>query len=244
VSEEGLRFPAFVPERHFIKPFPIPKDHLIYVGVDLGSGLNNHPASIVFIAVNPDFTKGYIFKGWRGNDVETSAGDVMDKFMQMKGALKPVCQVYDHASKEFGIIASRIGEPFERADKSRDLGTHTVNTLFKNDMLFIFDIEELQPLGGEFLRLRHNAIKRKAKDDFIDSTVYGLMHVHWDWSCIVPADYTAKQGEEEKKDPERPLTPKELAIKEINDRRAAFDAPKPVSDIDEEVLFWNDFSNN
>jgi hypothetical protein len=247
VNEVGIRYSSFDADRHFIPPFKIPDDYFIYAGVDMGSGGHNHPASISFLAVHPDGGKGYIFKGWRGDGIgDTTAGDVMDKFLQLKGSLKPVMQVYDHASREFAIIAQRLNEPFSHAEKSRELGTQTINTLFKNDMLFIFDDDpELQKLGSEFMNLRWDTHKSKAKDDFIDSARFAIVKVQWDWSKIV-GDEIKKIGQDLPTVPDKPLTKDELLAEEIRLRRSAFDPPKGTDwgDLEEDLSFWNQFAGN
>jgi hypothetical protein len=242
VQEEGIRYPSFDVDRHIMKPFTVTDKFHIYAGVDIGSGGVNHPASISFLAVESDMSKGYIFKGWRGDGVgDTASSDIMEKFLQLKASHRPVAQVFDHSAKEFGILASRIGEPFLKADKSRELGTQTINTLFKNNMLFIFDDDpELQKLVTEFLNLRHDHLKSNAKDDFIDSARFAIMQVPWDWSKLV-GDEIKKLGQDLPTVPDKPMTNDEILADEIRRRRAAFDEPKTDDwgDIEDDIAFWN-----
>lgn len=247
VHEEGIRYTNFDVDRHVIPPFPITDKYLVYAGVDIGSGGINHPSSIIFVAVETNMSKGYVFKGWRGDNVgDTASSDVMDMFLQLKGRHKPVSQVYDHSAKEFGILASRIGEPFLRAEKSQELGSQTINTLFKNNMLYIFDDDpELQKLVTELLNLRHDHSKSKAKDDLCDGLRFCCMQVPWDWSTIVSED-TIKMGQDLPTPTEVPPTKDEILAEEIRLRRAAFDEPKggDWGEVDEDIAFWNERSGS
>lgn len=243
VNEEGIKFSAFDPDLHMVKPFPIGPEYLIYSGIDIGSGLGNHPAAITFIAVAPMMNKFYVIRGWRGDNVETTASDIMDKYLQLRGGLRPICQVYDWSSREFGIIASRIGEPFMRADKSRELGAETINTLFKNGMGYIFDIDELQPLAGELINLRNSTNKTVSKDDAVDSFRYAIMQIPFDWSCIVSPEM-AKLQEDPKPQAVLPLTPQEVMAAEIEARRGVFKKQSSDTEFDEEAQFWNQLAGN
>lgn len=169
----GKKYEAFDATRHMKPKHPVPKDWLIWEGVDIGGGgedINSktHKAAICFVAVRPDFRAGRVFLGWRGDGVTTTAGDVFQKHLAMKREykLKPIRQLYDWANKDFGTIAARAGEPFEKADKGHDKGEDIINTLFKNDMLFIYEDAELAKLAGELSTLLKTTAKNKAKDDF------------------------------------------------------------------------------
>lgn len=244
IAEDTLRYSAFSPERHFIKPFPIPENYSKYAAVDPGSGGHrNHPASISFIAVSPDYTVGYVYKGWRGDGVETTASDIMAKFKELRGTDKLVGQVYDHSGRDFGIIASRIGEPFVRAEKSPQLGEESVNTLFRNNALLIFDIPELQALGTEFVTLKHNAKKQSAKDDYIDSVRYNVMQVPWDWDNLLLNEIDEKNKKLIKV---LPLSPLDLEIKQRRGEDPDGQAKDRASwhEFDDECNFWNEQYGN
>lgn len=239
VKEEGRKYGAFSPDRHLIKPFAVPHNYFIYAGVDIGSGgETGHPAAISFIAVRPDYKFGIVFRGWRGDGVSTTSGDVLEKFRELRGILKCTLQCYDGQAKDFGTIAARQGESFVKAEKGHDLGEDIINTLFKNDMLKIFDLPELQSLGGELLTLNTSTPKTKAKDDFCDSMRYGLTRIPW--------DFTAVKGFIDEKDlpePEsKPLTEAEYLALEIDARRG--NIKKKTSDnwdeFREEISYWND----
>lgn len=206
VKEQGLKFPCFSKERNYIKPFKVDGDWLIYSGVDIGSGgggestnkFTPHPAAIVFVAVRPDYKYGVVFRGWLGIDQVTTASDILIKYRQLRGNLRPIIQSYDWAGKDFATYASRLGETFTKAEKSNELGEDVLNVLLKNKMLSIFDISELEPLGTEFLTVTKETAKRFARDDFIDALRYTVTAIPWDWSAISDELVTI----EEKKDAE------------------------------------------
>ena len=192
IAEAGRKYPMFNPVRHYVKPFKIdPMEWNIYGGVDIGSGGpgSGHPAAMGMLAVAKDYKKAYIFDGCRMDDIETSSGDILDKYIEVRGSYKPIMQVYDQASKDFFIIASRSGESFSPSEKNHEIGEDIVNTLFQNDMLFIFDKPEMRKLGQELLTLMKGTPKKVAKDDFIDGAVrYPCASIPWDWSNIRDVD--------------------------------------------------------
>jgi phage terminase large subunit-like protein len=186
IKDTGKKFPTFERNKHLIKPIPIPKDWMYYSAVDIGSGgEKGHPAAIVFVAVHPEFKKGYVFRGWRGDDKkDTTSSDILLKYRILRGGLKMTEQKYDWAGKDFFVYASRLGETFMRAEKDHEHGEDVVNVLFKNNMLFIFDIPELQGLAHELESLSKDEVKRFAKDDFADALRYCVVDIPWDWSVI------------------------------------------------------------
>jgi phage terminase large subunit-like protein len=227
VMEEGRKFPTFSRKEHSRPWEPIPKDWHHYSGVDIGSGgEKGHPASIAFVAVRPDFKLGYIFRGWRGDGVETTSGDILDKYREMKGALSFALQCYDHQSADFRMVADRQGESFTKADKKADKGVDIINTLFKNRMLYVLDIPELQPLMSEFMSVRIDTPKQKAKDDFVDAARFAISQIPWDFSSIA--------GFKQEAAIVRPKTLSEL-------RRESFlDTKSQELSIEEEMRAWNE----
>lgn len=190
---KGRKYPTFDMKKHHKGSGPIPHDWEIYAAVDLGSGgEGNHPAAIVFIAVNPEHTLGRVFKAWRGDGVVTSAGDVFLKFLEMKAEIgRPItAQWYDFGGKDFDIISTRAGDGFIKADKSHDRGEHVVNTVFKFGMLTIDDSdEELRKLAIELSMLPKDGPRKKKKDDLSDACRYCCVGIPWDFSKItLPAE--------------------------------------------------------
>lgn len=241
VSKEGRAYPTYIPDKHFIKPVEIPLDWKIYSAIDNGSGKGAHPAGIVFIAVRPDFQKAYVFKCWRGDDVVTTAGDIIEKWKEMQRGFHITQSWYDWEAKDLKTIAERQGENLTIADKSRDKGQQILNTLFKNNMLFVFDDEDGQgaKLSGELVGLKENANKNKAKDDLIDPTRYCVIGIPWDWSII------AKNMTEEEviaaKIKARPLTEKELLEQQIKERRGEISRnSEPWDEFYQDFDEWND----
>lgn len=244
VTEIGRIYSAFEPEKHYVPQFTLKSEHRIYSGVDIGSGGSAHPAAIVFIAVEPDFKKGTIFRGWRGDGEQTTMGDILEKYKKLRGGLSVIGQAYDFAAKDFAVIAQRTGEIFVKAEKSHDIGEGLVNTLFRNNKLFIVDTDELRKLGAELLSLHKQAQKTKSKDDFCDALRYAVTMPPWDLTDIGGVD----DGKIEKEVEDRALTKEELIALELKERRAGFaskeKADEDWSELEDDFNFWNDQYGN
>ncbi len=238
VADDGRKYESFDMKTHMVRGVPIPEGWYIYAGVDIGSGgETGHRSAITFIAVQPDFRRAYAFLGWRSEGEDTTASDVVQKFIKLKAdnKLNMTCQYYDWQCKDFFTIASRMGEPFVPADKNHARGEQILNVLFKNNMLTIFEDKELQKLGSELATLRVETPKTKAKDDFADSLRYGVTKIPWDWSCITgakPYDYEA---------PEEQMSD---VARQIKERRAEFETRKEENRIESEFEEWNALYGN
>lgn len=235
---EGRKYESFDLKRHVKQKHKIPKEWLIYTGVDIGSGTGGkggHPSAIVFVGVRPDFRAARVFLGWRGDNTVTTAGDVVEKYISMikENNIVTAQRFYDYASKDFNEIATRMGYPFEKAEKHHDVGENTLNTLFKNDMLFIYDDPELSKLASELATLRKDQNKDTAQDDFIDALRYACAKIPWDWNAI-----TGTPVEQDEK-PEEPMN---ATQREIHERRKAFsdDINRENKRIEDEFSEWNE----
>lgn len=227
VTEEGRSYYAFEFDKH-VKKKPDTTGWLIYSSVDYGSGKDvdqkaknkkNHPSAITFLAVRPDYKKGVIFKSWRGDDVKTTAGDVFNKHQELSAHMRITQSVYDPGAPDFGTIAERNSTPFNKANKSRDLGEDLVNTLFKYDMLTICDeCPESLKLAGELmgLMISNQQSDHKRDDDLSDSLRYNCMQVPWDLSVV---DDKMKEKLEAVPSTPRPLTDEEHMAIQIKMRR-------------------------
>lgn len=188
VMAEGRRYPSFNRAKN-VKPAlapPLP-DWLIYAGVDLGSGTDRgHPSAITFVAVRPDFKFARVFRHWNGKGQMTTAADVFQKFLELRGSLRCVSQCYDYSARDFGTIAQRAGEAFIQAKKDRELGDNILNSLFKNEMLVIDEIDENQQLIREVERANDRDRKTTALDDSVDSARYACAPIPFDWSGLNP----------------------------------------------------------
>lgn len=182
----GKKFEAFRRERNVIPQHPLPKNWLVYSGVDYGSGgESGHPAAMVFVGVSPDLKMGRVFRARRMDGVLTTAQDVLDEYIRVRGTLTPILQTYDWASKDFHTFATRRGIPFQKAEKDQDWGVGTLNTLFKSGMLKVMEGDpELEKLITELLTVKASTLKRDAADDLADSLRYAIMAVPWDWSAL------------------------------------------------------------
>ncbi len=198
VLDADLKYEGFSRTRNVKPDHKLPPNWLVYSGVDIGSGgSKSHPAAIVFVGVKPDFTEGRVFLGWRGDGVETTAADILQKYRILRGPMKPVLQSYDWAAKDFFTIASRIGESFQPAEKSTEIGEQTLNSLFKNGMLSIYESYELMKLVNELMSLKRSTHKQHAKDDMVDALRYAVAKVPWDFSYIAGRGKVAPQKPEE-----------------------------------------------
>ena len=239
VVDEGLVLSEFNASKHMIPPHKIDKSWMIYSGVDIGSGgKSGHKGAFIFIAVNPEYTKGVVFRGWKGNTTETTtAADILEKYRNKRGNLRMTAQYYDWASKDFYTFATRAGENFSKANKDHKLGWDTFNTLLKLGMLQFFDIDELQPVKYEANTLTHEKllIKRVADDDILDATRYVITSIPWDISKIVK-EYM--EPEDEKK-PEVIKSETEIRREMVfgNDKE---DGEAFFENVEDELSEWGD----
>lgn len=237
IKDEGLKYPQFDVKKHKVEGHHLPKGWNVYAGVDYGSGgAKGHPAAICFVGVSPDFQKGRVFLAWRGDGIPTTAGDVVLKYIEMKTEhkIKDVAAVYyDQGCRDLYEIADRMGEPFEPAEKSHEIGVPILNSLFKHDMLLLYDHVETRKLATELSSIDVETAKNKAKDDLADALRYACSKVGWDFSAI------AVQAEDREKPAEKTKTPMEI---ELDERRAAFDKPNPdeTQSFDDECEMWNE----
>lgn len=235
VMEGGRKYPQFDIKRHVREPKELPPGWLVYAGLDYGSGgPKGHPSAIVFVGVHPDMRQARVFLGWRGDGVETTAGDLVQKYIELRTLhkLDVVAAFYDYSSKDMQTIASRMNEPLQKAEKHHEVGEQVLNTLFKHDMLTIDNTEELSKLAREIASLRKDTDKRKAKDDFADALRYAVVKIPFDFSMITgekPAGWKA---------PEPKKTPMQLQLEE---RRRAFDEERMEYDrVEEEFAEANE----
>lgn len=241
VLSSGLKYPGFSQDKNVVPPLPLEtyKSWHIYAGVDIGSGSDassenpiGHPSAITFIAVRPDFKYGRVFRGWIGDDVETSAGDVFNKYLELSADLNVTQQFYDYASKDFLIISQRAGASFEPAEKARDAGEIALNTLFKNGMLDIDDIPELQQLVRELVSL--NKQKRRG-DDFSDSLRYACVRIPWNFVAITEFNLRNVQPTA------RPVDNRSQLDIQRDERRKMLQSIEGLNELyEEEIAAWNE----
>lgn len=196
------KYPTFDIQKHVTGGGYLPRDYSIYAAVDLGSGgEGNHPAAIVFVGVHPKMHSGRVFKAWRGDGVITSAGDVFNKFLEMKAEIgRPItAQYYDFGGKDFDIISTRAGEPFIKAEKSHEKGEHVVNTVFKFGMLTIDEgDEQLRKLAMELATIPKDGPRKKIADDLADCLRYVSCGIPWDFTKILPKEETQEEPDDQK----------------------------------------------
>jgi len=226
VAETGLMYETFERKRHYLAKHPLPPTWRIYAGVDIGSGGDSgHPAAIVFISVSPDLRQMRVVDCWRGDKILTTSSDILSKYQELKhtNRFTSVMAYYDYASKDFGTIASRVGESFLMADKSHDTGEAVINVLFRHDMMKVFHGPEQDKLVTELLTLRKGS--KKQKNDLTDALRYAVSKIPIDWSVL-----------------EAPPTIEEAApMSEQAIRRQAFNITgRSEDDVNAELDEWND----
>jgi phage terminase large subunit-like protein len=235
----GRKYEAFRREFNVVKPHHIPSDWLYFGGVDYGSGgESGHPSACVFVAVSPDFTTGRVIRGRRSDGVLTTAKDLLNIYRDVRKELVCAVQVYDYHCVDFHTYATQAQEPFQKAEKSHELGVPTVNNLFKMRALAIFDDDvELEKLVYELVSVQAATPKNKAKDDMCDALRYTLMAIPWNWKMLdeIFVDYEARKQEPEK--------PRELTSAEL--RRQDFFGLGAGGDytIDDQLDEWNGLIN-
>lgn len=236
----GRTFEQFDHKRHYVDGHPIPESWSVYAGVDIGSGGENHPAAIAFVAVSPDMRQARVIRGWRGDGMVTTASDVVRKFKELKKEIKNpiVAQYYDWASVDFPSIARDMDEHFQKAEKNHDLGEGIINVLFKHDLMLIYASPELAKLGQELATLYRSTNKRKAKDDFCDALRYAVSKIPFDFSGLVGKESNYKET------PEVRMTPEEREIAWRRgvlpaDEKAEFDEAQ--ADLDQEFEELNGY---
>jgi phage terminase large subunit-like protein len=230
VVQDGLRVPAFDREKNIIKPVKIPDEWYHFAGVDIGSGGLAHPPAIVFVAVNPTYTKAYIYKVWVGEKTRNyTVTDILEQYAELRGDQVMTGQYYDFASAEFGLVASRAGLGFEKAEKGHDVGYPLLNSLFKNDMLNVFDNDGSLTLITELLNLRHDS--KKLNDDTVDALRYAISKLSWNFEMI-KGEYSPPSKNKSKQSDERLLRPPREEEAEAN-----------LYDPAQEIEAWNDIFN-
>lgn len=241
----GRKYEEFDIHRHLKPAHKVPKTWFVYGGVDIGSGgpktdgrLPHYPA-LVYVAVSPDMRRGRVFMGWLGDDGNYyTAGDVVDKHIEIKKdeSLKITEQRYDFASRDFFEISSRKGEHFEKAEKKHDVGVPILNTLFKYNMLIIYDTPVLRKLASELSTLLKATLKRNAKDNFADALRYCVATIPWDWTSITS----------DKELSEEPLEAMDAMQQQIHDRRKAMNDADDAEQarIEDEFREWNEAYGN
>lgn len=254
IADIGRKYSTFDPARHYIKPFKIPIDWKHYGAADVGSGgpggKESHPGACCFVAIRPDYQMGVVYRAWRGDEQVTSAGDIFNKFIELRGQDSMTQQNYDQASKDFETIANAAGEAFEKSEKSHEIGEQIINTLFKNDMMFFFDDDpEIAKLGGELVSLLKSTPKNKAKDDLADAFRYTITKAPWDFSVI-----KLQMAERQVVLPlwERPvntLSANELMQLQIMERRGEIprlgeETQESWSETEAEIAHWNEQYGN
>lgn len=238
VKASGLLYESFTIEHNMCDPTQIPKDWVVFTGVDPGSGgQSGHPAAIIFVAASPDFKQGRIFRGWRGDGIPTASSDILDIYRGLKKGTIPAAAAYDYASADFFTVATRMGEPFMPANKKRDVGIGLMNTLFKLKMLKIHrDDPELEKLVQELCTLGVDDNKRNTTDDLSDAARYAITMVPWNLEAVADTISLEKQLEIES------ITP---APKSDSQRRRDWfiqEAQPDTDELQEEFDFWNENS--
>lgn len=189
VKDEGRRYLTFDPDKSVTDSSEkIPANWRYYAGVDVGSGGRGRSAgAVVIVAVSPDLDRGRVVRTWRGDFEETTAKDILEKYKELRQGITITQACYDYQSREFGLIASRSGEPFLPADKQRNSGEQITNTLFQSGALTIDqDVYDNRKLVTELMSVPAGEKNRKYQDDLTDALRYVLKLIPWDFVKIAP----------------------------------------------------------
>lgn len=235
----GRKYESFRRQFNVVAPHPIPSDWLYYGGVDYGSGgESGHPSAVLFIAVSPDFTMGRVVRGRRPDGVPTTSKDLLDIYREVRGDLKVEVQVYDYHCVDFHRYATEAHEPFQKAEKSHELGVPTVNNLFRLKALAIFDDDvELEKLVVELSSLLASTPKNKAKDDLSDVLRYICMAIPWNWKKL---DENLVDYDERKKEP--PVI-EEVSVREQHRLDFLGLSQSKEYTVDDQINEWNGVLN-
>lgn len=244
VKDEGRKYLAFDPDKAVTNASEkIPSNWRYYAGVDIGSGGRGRSAgAVVIVAVSPELDRGRVVRTWRGDHEETTARDILEHYKKLREGLIITQACYDYQSREFGLIASRSGEPFLSADKQRNSGEQIINTLFQSGALTIDEgVYDNRKLVTELMSVPAGDKNRKYQDDLTDALRYVIKLIPWDFNKIAPN----LRVEEEKEDvPHVQWTAEEYTAWEIKQRRGEMsDDGRPKDDwqiFADEVAAWNE----
>lgn len=238
----GRKYEAYDAEKNRSENHPLPKDWHIYSGVDPGSGgEEGHPAGIIFVAVDPLFRRGRVFRAWRGDGIPTTSGDIYVKYVDLRdnyddtnpSKLKMAGQYYDFASAEFRLYAESAGDYFEPAEKKHDIGERVLNTLFKHKMLSLqINDPEIDKLSTELETLLKTTPKKDAFDNLADALRYAVTKIPWDFAFLDGLPVAATP------DAPKPITQEDLrrgGLQQIKDQ--VFDQDH----ISREFAEWNGY---
>jgi hypothetical protein len=205
-ASEGLQFPQFHRDRHFQPRHHVPKDWDLYAGIDYGSGgATGHPSSVAIIAVNSEYSKARVMSLSRMDKDRfpngTTEDDVLNEYLLMcqdLGRPFATAAYYDWACGAMAVSAAQRGISLINANKKREDGKNIINSLFKNDMMLIYqdakppEIEgadtEAEKLCDELEALMEGADKKSAKDDLIDALRYAVSSLTWNFVNVVVKD--------------------------------------------------------
>ena len=132
-------------------------------------------------------------------------------------------------------MAQGLEENFIPAEKSHKIGEDILNTLFKNDMIFIYEGMEEAKLSAELSTLSHETPKRHAKDDLCDALRYAVSKIPWDFSGIIG------RKSDDKDEPEKKLSPMQQQVKERRDMMREKEDGDWRS-VEEELEEWNELA--
>jgi len=233
VSEGGRVYYGYDEERNNSKPMPI-AGYNYYAALDYGSGgEGGHPAAIVFIAVAQDYRSGFVFRCWRGDKIQTTAGDVVNKYIDLKKDLNITNVVYDHSAKDMEVIGTRAGVSMNKANKVKDVGEEILNTLLLSGALKVIDYEDNSSANTEQMKLMDEfnmlMIGQEEGDDLTDATRYCVCAIPWDFDFI-KEKLPSHSVKVELPKATRPMTEKEFNEQQIKMRRGEYKDEREEND--------------
>jgi hypothetical protein len=206
VKDSGLLYAEFN-ESLNTEPFngELIRDWQVYVGIDYGSGgVQGHPSSIVFVAVDADYFRARVFHAWKSERVSngyvrTTQADVLVKYQELKKALNiEPHSFYDWAATDLGILALRDGINMMPANKNVEHGVGLINSLMRSQQLIIFTgpgSGDTSHLIQELNTIDKGTAKKNRKDDCADGLRYALSN------CPMRITRSVKEARPEKAGP-------------------------------------------
>jgi len=153
---EGLVYPEFDEEFHIVEPFTIPKDWLLFGGMDFGHSV---PTAIVCVARDPSSNVFYIYKEFYRPEVLLKTISEWLHNEKLKYVLADTQSAQDIAELKLQYANKEVME----ADKALEVGIQRIRTLLEDGRLKIFR-DRCPNLVNEILSYHYKAPDEDKQD--------------------------------------------------------------------------------